>query len=50
VTGAGARAAQSQPVTPPLWRAPGKAHVGFMETLLSGLGYFQTSAPRWVAG
>jgi GNAT superfamily N-acetyltransferase len=25
-----------------LWRAPGKAHVGFMETLLSGLGYFQT--------
>lgn len=25
-----------------LWRPPGKAHVGFMETLLSGLGYFQT--------
>ena len=25
-----------------LWRLPGKAHVGFMETLLSGLGYFQT--------
>jgi ribosomal protein S18 acetylase RimI-like enzyme len=25
-----------------LWRAPGKSHVGFMETLLSGLGYFQT--------
>jgi hypothetical protein len=25
-----------------LWRAHGKAHVGFMETLLSGLGYFQT--------
>jgi hypothetical protein len=33
-----------------LWRAPGKVHVGFMETLLSGRGYFQTSAPRWVAG
>jgi hypothetical protein len=25
-----------------LWRLPGKAHVGFMETLLSGLGYFRT--------
>ena len=25
-----------------LWRLPGKSHVGFMETLLSGLGYFQT--------
>jgi ribosomal protein S18 acetylase RimI-like enzyme len=25
-----------------LWRAPGKAHVGLMETLLSGLGYFRT--------
>jgi hypothetical protein len=23
-----------------LWRAPGKAHVGLVETLLSGLGYF----------
>jgi ribosomal protein S18 acetylase RimI-like enzyme len=25
-----------------LWRAPGKAHIGLMETLLSGLGYLQT--------
>ena len=25
-----------------LWRPPGKAHVGLIETLLSGLGYFQT--------
>jgi ribosomal protein S18 acetylase RimI-like enzyme len=25
-----------------LWRPPGKAHIGLMETLLSGLGYFQT--------
>jgi ribosomal protein S18 acetylase RimI-like enzyme len=25
-----------------LWRAPGKAQVGLIETLLSGLGYFQT--------
>jgi ribosomal protein S18 acetylase RimI-like enzyme len=25
-----------------LWRPPGQAHVGLMETLLSGLGYFQT--------
>jgi len=25
-----------------LWRPPGKAHVGLMETLLSGLGYCQT--------
>ena len=25
-----------------LWRVPGKAHVSLMETLLSGLGYFQT--------
>ena len=25
-----------------LWRAPGKAHVGLVETLLSGLGYFRT--------
>ena len=28
-----------------LWRAPGKAHVSLMETLLSGLGYFQTFGP-----
>ena len=25
-----------------LWRAPGKVHVGLMETLLPGRGYFQT--------
>src|SRR5262245_44500713 len=25
-----------------LWRAPGKTQVGLIETLLSGLGYFQT--------
>jgi hypothetical protein len=25
-----------------LWRAPGKANVGLVETLLSGLAYFQT--------
>jgi hypothetical protein len=25
-----------------LWRAPGKAHVGLMEILMAGLGYFQT--------
>lgn len=34
------RSKSCQAVT--LWRPPGKAHVGLMETLLSGFGYFQT--------
>jgi hypothetical protein len=32
-----------------LWRAPGKAHVGLVETLLSGLAIFEPLVLHWVA-